>query len=88
MKTPAHKGCRQEGGGGGGQGGLKPPQILSSYYYVYKQLPQKDVKNVKNEREKQLSGYKQCYTYKNQSLKVSKYINSALITCNLIDPRG
>ena len=68
------------GGGGGGAGGLKPPKILSSCYYVYKQLPQKDVQNLeKQERKKQLSGYKQCYTYKNQSLEVSKYMNSTLV---------
>jgi len=29
----------------------------------------------KQERKKQLLGYKQCYTYKNQSLRVSKYMN-------------
>ena len=52
-------------GKGWGVGGLKPLQILSSCYYVYKQLPQKDIQNVgKQKREKQLSGYKQCYTYK------------------------
>ena len=44
----------------------------------------------RNTKEKkiQLSGYKQCYTYKNQSLKVSKYVNLALIMCNQLDPRG
>ena len=40
-------------------------------------------KKKKTERTKQLSGYKQCYTYKNQSLEVSKYMNLALITCNI-----
>ena len=47
--------------------GLKPPplQILSACYYVYKQFAAKGHPN-------QLSGYKQCYTYKNQSLEVSK----------------
>ena len=41
---------------------------------MYKQLPQKDVKNLeKQEKKKQLSGYKQCYTYKDQSFEVSKY---------------
>ena len=39
-------------------------------------------------KKTQLSGYKQCYTYKNQSLEVSKYMNLALITCNKLDPRG
>ena len=35
-------------------------------------LPQKDVQNLeKQEKKKQFSGYKQCYTYKNQSLEVS-----------------
>ena len=39
---------------------------------MYKQLPQKDVQNLeKQERKKQLSGYEQCYTYKNQSFEVS-----------------
>ena len=39
---------------------------------MYKQLPQKDVQNLeKQESKKQLSGYKQCYTYKNQSFEVS-----------------
>ena len=40
------------------------------------------------ERNKQLSSYKQCYTYKNQSLEVSKYMNLALIVCNKLDARG
>ena len=57
--------------------------------YVYEQLLQKEVQNLeKQERKKQLSGYKQCYTYKNQSLEVSKYMNSALFTYNKLDPRG
>ena len=44
---------------------------------MYKQLLQKDVQNFeKHQRKKQLSGYKQCYTYKNQSLEVSKYMQS------------
>ena len=78
--------CKGVGKGGGAGGN---PQILSSYYYVYKQLPQKDNQNLeKQERKKQLSGYKQCYTYRNQSLEVSKYMNSALITCNKLDPGG
>ena len=38
----------------------------------------------KARRGKQLSDYKQCYICKNQSLEVSKYMNSALSTC---DPR-
>ena len=42
----------------------------------------------KQERRKQLSGYKQCYTYKKQNLEVSKYMNLALVTCNKLDPRG
>ena len=56
--------CLGNYGGGG--------QILSSCYHVYKELPQKDVQNVENKRGKKLSGYKQFYTYKNQSLQVSK----------------
>ena len=48
------------GGGVGWEAEAPPPQILSRYY-VYKQLPQKDVQNLeKQERKKQLSGYKQC----------------------------
>ena len=66
-----------------------PPQILRSCYYVYKQLLQKDVRNLeKQERKKQLSGYRQCYTYKNQSLEVSKCMNLALVMCNKLDPKG
>ena len=42
----------------------------------------------KTREEKQLSGYMQCYMYKNQSLEVSKYMNLALVTCNKLDPRG
>ena len=42
----------------------------------------------KKRGKKQLSGYKQCHTYKTQSLEVSKYMNSALITCDKLDPRG
>ena len=34
------------------------------------------------------ASYKQCYTYQNQSLEVSKYMNSALVTCNKLDPWG
>ena len=34
----------------------------------------------KQERKILLSGYKQCYTF--------KYMNSALITCNKLNPRG
>ena len=71
------------------KGGPKPPHILSSCHYVYKQLPQKDVQNLENqERKKQLSGYKQSYTYKNQSLEVSKYMNSVLVACNKLNARG
>ena len=40
----------------------------------------------KQKRKK--TGYKQCYTCKNQSLKVSEYLNSALLMCNKLDPRG
>ena len=45
-----------------------------SKYYVYKQSPQRTSKIQKS--QKQLSGYKQCYTNKNQSLEVSKYVQS------------
>ena len=40
----------------------------------------------KTREEKQLSGYKQCYACKNQSLEVSKYMNLAVITYNKLDP--
>ena len=38
------------------------------------------------EEKKQLSGYNVyvCYAYNNQSLEVSKYMNSALVRCNSI----
>ena len=86
------QGCRQRDGGG-----LMPPQILRSSYYVYKQLPQKDIQAVtakghpkciiieKPERKnKQLSGYKQCYTYKKSKFRS----DSGLVTCNKLNPRG
>ena len=41
---------------------------------MYKQLPQKDVQNV--EKQERKKGYKLCYTYKNQGLEVSKYVQS------------
>ena len=39
---------------------------------------QKDIQNSEDKwgKKKQLSGYKQCHTYKNQSLEVSKYMQS------------
>ena len=67
---------------------VEAPQILSSCY-VYKQLRQKGrPKFSKQDRKKQLSGYKQCYACKHQSLEVSKYMSLALITCNKLDFRG
>ena len=62
--------------------GSPPPQTLSSCSY-YKGCPKFIIIE-----EKQLSAYKLCYAYKNQSLEVSKYMNLALITCNKLDPRG
>ena len=60
-----------------GGGGLKPPKILS---YLYKQLYYlKGRPNNKRGKNTELSGYK-------QSLEVSKYMNSALVTCNKLDP--
>ena len=48
-----------------------------------------DVHNLeKQERKEQLSGYKQCYTYNNQSLEVSKNMNPGLITYKKLDGRG
>ena len=35
-----------------------------------------------------LSAYKQCYTYNNQSLELSKYMNSALVMWNRHNSRG
>ena len=63
-----------------GKGGLKPPPpdfklMLCVQAVTTKVRP----KFRKTRQEKQLSGYKQCYTYKNQSLEVSKYKNLALI---------
>ena len=55
-----------QGVGKGGGEGFSSPRLLM--YYVYRQLPQQDVQNLlryRKTREKQLSGYKQCYTYKN-----------------------
>ena len=48
-------------------GGLKPPQILSSCSIMC--TSQKDVQNSEDKwGKKQLSGYKQCYTYNTCSL--------------------
>ena len=57
-------------------GGLKPLQILSSCSIMC--TSQKDIQNSEDKwgKKKQLSGYKQCHTYKNQSLEVSKYMQS------------
>ena len=41
------------------------------YYYKIKKQDPKCIIIEKQERKKQLSGYKQCYTHKNQSLEVS-----------------
>lgn len=52
---------------GKGRGGLKPPQILSSCSIMC--TSQKDVQNSEDKwGKKQLSGYKQCYTYNTCSL--------------------
>ena len=77
--------CHYKGVGkwrGGGGGGADCELMLLC-------VPVVTLQNLeKQERKKQLSGYKQCYTYKNQSLEVSKYLNLALVMCNKLDPRG
>ena len=66
------KGVSKREAGGGGRYLLLCVQACS---YL-----KRNPKLEKQEREKkQLSGYKQCYIYKNQSLEASKIINSALI---------
>ena len=69
-------------------GGVQPPPPLDFKLMLCVQAVTTKVhpKFRKTRHEKQLSGYKQCYTYKNQSLEVSKYMNLALITCNKLDP--
>ena len=65
------QGCRQ----GGGWGGWSPPPDFNSCYFTAKE-------RWKQERKKQLSGYKHAVYIQNWSSKVSKYTNSAVITCN------
>ena len=59
-------------GEGGGGGGLKPPDfkliLLCVQAVTAKERP-KFVIIKKQERKKQLSHYKYCYAYKNQSLE-------------------
>ena len=70
--------------GGSGEGGSFKLMLL-----CVQPVTSKDVQNLKNqERKKQLSGYKQCYTYNNQSFEVSKNMNSGLVTYNKLDGRG
>ena len=79
-----------KGVGKKGAGGAEAPQIISSCYYVCKQLLQKNIQSLENKTgKKQLSGYKQCYIYKNQSLNVSKYmILLSLHAKKKLDPSG
>ena len=74
----------------GGREGEAPPDFKLMLLCVQAVTTKGCPKFRKAKEEKQLSGYKQCYTYKNQrlSLEVSKYINLALITYNKLDPRG
>ena len=66
------QGCRQ----GGGLGGLKPPPDFNSCYFTAKE-------RWKQERKKQLSGYKHAILHTNiEAQKCPKYTNSAVITCN------
>ena len=62
-----------------GNGGLKPPPDFKLMLCVQAVTTKVRPKFRKTRQEKQLSGYKQCYTYKNQSLEVSKYMNLDLI---------
>ena len=76
------------GWGGGGGGVEASPDFKLMLLCVHAVIAKGHLKFRKAKEEKQLSGYKQCYTYKNQSLKVSKYMNLALVTCNKLDHRG
>ena len=65
------QGCRQgEAGGGGAEA---PPDFKLMLLCVQAVTAKGHPKFRKNERKKQLSGYKQCYTYKNQSSEVFKF---------------
>ena len=68
--------------GGSGEGGCFKLVLL-----CVQPVTSKNVQNLE-ERKKQLSGYKQCYTYNNQSLEVSKNMNLGLVTYNKLDSRG
>ena len=76
------QGCRQEA--------EALPQILKLMLLCVQAVTAKGRPKLfyyrKTKDEKQLSGYKQCYTYKNQCL--AKYMNSALIMCNQLDLRS
>ena len=63
-------------------------KLMLLYMCMCKQLLQKDVQNLEKQKEKQLSGYRQCYAYKNQSLEVFRYMNSAFVTCNKFNLSG
>ena len=73
----------RQGRAGGGLGGAEALPDFKLMLLCVQLLLQKDVQNLSldtNKRgKKQLSGYKHCYTYKNQSLEVSKYMNLALV---------
>ena len=71
----------------GGWGGLKPPGFKLMLLCVRAVTAKQCLKFRKAQEEKKLSGYKQCYTKKKQSLEVSKYMNSfrfLLCATNLI----
>ena len=69
---------------------LKAPPDLQAHVTMCTSSYHKRTSKFRKVRGKkpQHSGYKQCYTYKNQSLEVSKYMNLALVTCNKLDPMG
>ena len=68
------QGCRPGAGGGAEATPDFKLTLLCVQAVTAKMRPNVE----KQEKRKQLSGYKQCYTYKNQNLEVSKYMKSAL----------
>ena len=71
------------------QGRVQPPHILSSCYNVYKQLLQKDVQNLeKQERKNSFQVISSVAHTQKSELRNVQYMNSALVTCDNLDPRG
>ena len=78
-----------KGVGKGGLGGLKPPPIFKLLLLCAQAVTAKGCpKFWKQEKKKQLSGYKQCYIYKNQGLVVSKYMILLSLHAKKLDHRG